>query len=131
MASFAMLLHSKNARRGTARVGWTGSVPQILLHQLLEQLVPVQLADQGPGVVVVGDIGGILAEDIAHDLVDGVVPLFLQGIVNGCEDGFDFVAPVEIDAEPARIIHVVQWAHPPELNHLYSIVTGRKCKGEK
>ena len=47
------------------------SVPQVLLHQLLEQLVPVQLADEGAGVVVVGDIGGVLREDVADDLVDG------------------------------------------------------------
>ena len=50
----------KNARRmHGARCG-SASVPQVLLHQLLEQLVPIQLADQGAGVVVVGDIGGIL-----------------------------------------------------------------------
>ena len=53
-------------------------VQQIILHQRLQQLVPVHLADEGAGVVVVGDIGGILGQDVTHDLVDGVVTLFLS-----------------------------------------------------
>ena len=34
------------------------------------------------GVVVVGDIGGILGEDIAHNLIDGVIALFLQCLID-------------------------------------------------
>ena len=49
------------------------SVRQMLFHQLLRQLVPIETADQRTGVVVVGDIGGVLGENIAHDLVDGIV----------------------------------------------------------
>ena len=33
---------------------------QIVLHQSLQHLVPIQLADQRAGAVVVGDVGGIL-----------------------------------------------------------------------
>ena len=33
---------------------------QITFHQGLEHLVPVQLADKGPGAIVIGDIGGVL-----------------------------------------------------------------------
>ena len=46
---------------------------QIILHQSLQQLVPIHLADEGAGGVVVGDVGGVLGQDVAHDLVDGVV----------------------------------------------------------
>ena len=53
-----------------------GSVKQIVAHQLGEQLVPVQTADHRSGVVVVGDVGGILREKIAYDLIDGIVTLF-------------------------------------------------------
>ena len=59
---------------------------QIFPHQDLEQLVPVDLANQGPGVVVVGNIGGVLGQDIAHDLIDGIVALFLQRLVNRREN---------------------------------------------
>ena len=40
-------------------------------------------ADEGAGGVVVGDVGGVLGQDVAHDLVDGVVALLLQRLVNG------------------------------------------------
>ena len=56
---------------------------EIALQQHLEQLIPIQLADQRAGVVVVGDIGGVLAEDIAHNLIDGVITLLPQGVVDG------------------------------------------------
>ena len=42
-------------RRGTAFLQI-----QIVLHQSLQHLVPIQLADQRAGAVVVGDVGGIL-----------------------------------------------------------------------
>ena len=49
---------------------------QIVLDQSLQQLVPVNLADEGAGVVVVGDIGGVLGQDVTHDLVDGHMILY-------------------------------------------------------
>ena len=55
---------------------------EIAFQQHLQQLVPVQLADERAGVVVVGDVGGVLAEDIAHNLVDGVIALLPEGIVD-------------------------------------------------
>ena len=96
------------------RVLLTGlsSNAQIALQQRLQQLVPVQLANEGPGVVVVGDVGGVLAEDVAHQLVDGIVALLLQGGVDGTEDGVDLVVLVHIDAELAGIIDIIHWEHP-------------------
>lgn len=44
------------------------------------------LADHAPGIVVVGDVGGVLGEKVAHDLVDGVVALLAQSVVNGAKD---------------------------------------------
>ena len=53
---------------------------QVLADQLLQQFVPVKLTDHAAGVVVVGDIGGILGQKIAHNLIDGIIALFLQRI---------------------------------------------------
>ncbi len=51
-------------------------VEKVLANQHLHQLVTVDLADHSPGVVVVGDVGGILSQQVANDLVDGVVAFF-------------------------------------------------------
>ena len=51
------------------------SVCKIIPDQDLQKLVAVNLADQGAGLVMVGDIGGVLGEDVAHDLVDRVIAL--------------------------------------------------------
>ena len=88
---------------------------EIAFQQHLQQLIPVQLADQGAGAVVVGDVGGILAENIAHDLVDGVIALFLQGTVDGGQDGSDFLVLISADAEFACVVDVAHRAHPPFL----------------
>ena len=36
------------------------SVEQVVAHQFLQEVVPVDLADQTAGVVEIGDIGGVL-----------------------------------------------------------------------
>jgi len=38
---------------------------------------------------MIGDVGGVLREDIADDLIDGVVALFLQCLVHGQQDLMD------------------------------------------
>jgi hypothetical protein len=63
----------------------TGGSGQIAADQLLQKLVPIQLADHAAGIVIVGDIGGVLGQQIAHDLIDGVVALFLQSVEHGPE----------------------------------------------
>src|SRR5699024_3191874 len=63
------------------------SVKEIVPHQLLEELVPVQLTDQAAGVVVVGDIGRVLREQIPDDLIDGVIALFAERPVYRGENG--------------------------------------------
>ena len=69
------------------------------LQQHLQQLVPVDVPDQAAGVVVGGDIGGILREDVAHSLVDGVIALLAQGVVNGGQCLADLLLPVLGDGE--------------------------------
>ena len=48
------------------------------------------MPDQAAGVVVGSDVGGILREDIAHDLVDRVVTLLTQSIIDGEQNLSDF-----------------------------------------
>ena len=50
---------------------------EILPNQFLQQFVPIQLTDHAAGVVVVRDIGGIFRQQIADDLVNRIVTLFL------------------------------------------------------
>ena len=63
---------------------------QEIPNQKIEQLIPVDFADQTPCVLIVGDIGGILRQDVAHDLVDGIVALFLQSVVHRLQDRLCF-----------------------------------------
>ena len=55
-------------------------VKQVTTYQLLKQLVPVQSTNIGTCIVVVGDIGGILCEQVANDLIDGIIAFFIQSI---------------------------------------------------
>ena len=55
-----------------------GLIEEVVPDQLLEQLITVELADQAAGIVVIGDIGGVLRKQIADDLVDRVVTLFAE-----------------------------------------------------
>ena len=67
-----------------AKASWlTVRSSQIAPDQLLQKLVPIQLADHAAGVVIVGDIGRVLGQQVAHDLVDGVIALFLQSVEDG------------------------------------------------
>ena len=66
--------------RGKSLLAGLFVVCQILPHQLLHQLIPVQLADAAAGVVVVGDIGGVFGKQVSDDLIDGVVSFLVQSI---------------------------------------------------
>ena len=81
---------------------------QIPADQNLQQLVAVDFPDQGAGIVVVGDIGGVLGKDVAHDLVDGVISLFLQCPIDGGKDLVDLRVLVHGNFKlPGIVIHVV------------------------
>ena len=70
-----------------------------MAYQFLQQLVPVNAADQAAGVVVVCDIGGVLGEDVAHDLVDGVVTLFPESVIHRGEDALHLFVRVIRDGK--------------------------------
>ena len=69
---------------------------QLLPDEHLHQLVPVDLADHASGAVVVGNIGGILSQQVSDDLIDGVVAFFCQGLIHTPKN-------------PAHIIAIVIW----------------------
>ena len=54
---------------------------QIVLYKCLQKFVPVDVADNAPGVVVSCDVGRILGKDVAHYLIDRIIALFLESIV--------------------------------------------------
>jgi hypothetical protein len=84
------------------------SVEQIALHQLLEQLVPVQLADHASGAVVVGDVGGVLGEKVAHNLIDGIVALLAQSVVNTAKDATHIILFLAGDCKLDGVVrHVI------------------------
>ena len=65
-----------------AKASWRGSFvfEQVFPDQNLHQLIPVDLADHAAGAAVVGDVGGVFRQQIPHDLVNGIVTFFVQGI---------------------------------------------------
>ena len=52
------------------------SSPQIGLYQHLKQLVSVDVTNKASCVVVCSYISRILGQDIAHDLIYGIIALF-------------------------------------------------------
>lgn len=64
---------------------------EIVFDDLAHKLVPVDLADEGARIVAVGNISGILGEQIAYDLSDRVVALFTERFVDLFENGFVFL----------------------------------------
>ena len=64
---------------------------QVAAQENLQQLVAIQLADQRARLPVVGDVGGVLRKDVAHELVDGVIALLLQRGVHARQDVVDLL----------------------------------------
>ena len=58
--SDAAYIPIKKARKQSVSVRFYVLLPQIILYQHVQKLVPIQLADHGAGAHVIGDIGGIL-----------------------------------------------------------------------
>ena len=82
------------------------SVCQVISDQNLEQFIPVHLADQGPGLVMVGDIGGVLGEDVTHDLINRVIALFLQRLLHGQHDPVDLRVLIDDEIKfPGIVVH--------------------------
>ena len=65
----------------------------------MQQLIPVDVPDETAGVVVGGDVGGVLRKDVPYNLVNGVVALLAQRFVHRGEDFFDLLFPVLRDGK--------------------------------
>ena len=62
------------------------SIKKFFASLTLQKLVPVQFADHAAGIVVIGDIGRVLCQQVTDDLVDRVVTFFVQGVGHTPED---------------------------------------------
>jgi hypothetical protein len=65
-----------------AKASRFGLVKQIILYENLQKLVPINFADLGSCIIVVGNVGGILCKQVTDDLIDGIVAFFVQGVEN-------------------------------------------------
>ena len=88
------------------------SVLQVAFDQDLQELIAVDLTDQRARMVVVGDIGRILGEDVSHDLIDGIVALFLQCTIDRRHDLLDLFVFFLIDVELTRQIYHMDSTFP-------------------
>ena len=70
------------------------SIEKVMPNQLLKKLVTVELADEAASIIMIGDIGGILREDVAYDLIDGVVAFLCQAMINLSENLLHFFGVV-------------------------------------
>ena len=86
--SSCMYNGTKQEAFARAKASWLGSFffEQIFPNQTLHQLVPVDLTDHAAGIVVVGDVGGVLGQQVAHDLIDGIVTFLRQGFIHTAEN---------------------------------------------
>ena len=74
-------------------------IKQVTLDQLLEEFIPVQLTNHGAGIVVIGDISGVFSQEIPDNLIDGIVPLFAEGVENRVENPMHVFAFITGDSE--------------------------------
>ena len=63
-------------------------------YQKIHKLITVNFAYQTACVVVIGNIGRVLSQDISGYLVDRVISFFKQGIIHRLEYVFDFALPI-------------------------------------
>ena len=100
------------AKRGSACLNGFHLFLKITFHQDLQKFIAVDLADQRARMVVVGDIGRILGEDVSHDLIDGIVALFLQCTIDRRHDLLDLFVFFLIDVELTRQIYHMDSTFP-------------------
>ena len=64
--------------RGRSPAGMLLGIVKVVGHNIRQQAIPVDLPNEPAGVEVIGDVGGVLCQQITDDLADCVVPLFLE-----------------------------------------------------
>ena len=65
----------------------------------MQQVVTVHFADEGTSPLISRDIGRIFGQDIAHQLVDGVIAFFLECVVHLLHDFMDLDVLLIVDGE--------------------------------
>ena len=104
-ACLAPTAHYKNKNAPAHHQTMRGSVCYRLsmLHKVadkrLQQIITVNAADDGAGILVGCDVGRILRQDVAYELIDGVVALLLQRTVDLQHRLLDFHITVITDRE--------------------------------
>ena len=71
----------------------------VVADQGLQQIVTVNAADDRTGILIGGNVGGILREDVPYQLVDGVVALLFQRAINLQHCLFDLHIAIIADRE--------------------------------
>lgn len=64
--------------RGRSPAGMLLGIVKVVGHNIRQQAIPFDLPNEPAGVEVIGDVGGVLCQQITDDLADCVVPLFLE-----------------------------------------------------
>ena len=72
---------------------------QISPNHFLQKLVTVDMPYQASGVVVGGDVGRVLREDIAYYLVYRIIALFKKSLIYHAEVGSYFILLVLFDGK--------------------------------
>ena len=120
-------------------------VEQVTVYQILQKLVTIQFADHASGIIVICDISGILSQQITHNLIDGIIALFVQSIEHASQNtshvlliiagycklnyipisllckGFKNKILVTINAAPHRVFQTAPskpWTRPAQNPHL-------------
>ena len=79
---------------------------EIIRQQLPQKRIPVHTADKAAGVIVIGDVSGVLGKNISHQLINGIVSLYLQRIINGGHDFPHFGFAVKCLKFPCDVFHI-------------------------
>ena len=67
----------------------------------MQQFIPVYLPDQAACIVVGRNVSGILREDIAHNLIDGIIALLTQGVIDDSQNFLDLFFFFSMDTKTA------------------------------
>ena len=83
----------------------------IVAHQRLKQIVPIHLADDAAGIFIGCDVGRVLRQDLAHQLIDGVVALFFQRVVHFLHSSADLFVLIVVNGKNRSFVR--HCAAPP------------------
>lgn len=81
-------------------------------HQLLQKEQPVNLADHLTSVAMACDVRWVPGEQIAHDLVDGIVPPLLESPVDVPKNVLNPLTGQLADLKDAGTVPLFHGNHP-------------------